>query len=47
VKNVFQLGTIDNQTQQWQGSKEERAGNLRNFLWSHFQEATQAYENFG
>ncbi len=40
VKNVFRLGTADDWTQQWLGSKERRTGNLRNFLWSHFQQAT-------
>ena len=43
VTNVFRLGTIDNWTQQWQGGKEERTGNLRNFLWSHFQQANESH----
>ena len=42
VKNVFRVGTADNWTQQWQGSKEQRDGNLRNFLWSHFQRAHES-----
>ncbi|HEV3037621.1 MAG TPA: hypothetical protein VHA33_07545 [Candidatus Angelobacter sp.] len=45
VTNVFRLGTTDNWTQQWQGSKEERCGTLRNFLWAHFQQATQAHKD--
>ena len=40
VKNVFRLGAAEDWTQQWLGSKEQRTGNLRNFLWSHFQQAT-------
>ncbi len=39
VKNVFRVGTADNWMQQWQGTKEQRTGNLRNFLWSHFHQA--------
>ena len=40
MKNVFRVGTADNWTQQWLGNKEQRTGNLRKFLWSHFQQAT-------
>jgi hypothetical protein len=42
VTKVFRVGTTDNWTQQWHCSKEDRCGNLRNFLWTHFQQATQA-----
>jgi hypothetical protein len=45
VTNVFRLGTVDNWTQQWQGSEEQRAGNLRNFLWGHFQVATESHKD--
>ena len=45
VKNVFRVGTADNWTQQWLGSKEQRTGNLRNFLWSHFQQAIESHRD--
>lgn len=45
VTKVFRVGTTDNWTEQWQGSKEDRCGNLRNLLWVHFQQATQAHKD--
>ncbi len=42
---IFRLGTIDNWTQQWQGNKEARAGNLRNFLWAQFKQASKSYKD--
>ncbi len=45
VKGVFRVGTTDNWIQQWQGSKEQRADNVRNFLWSHFQQAHEFHKD--
>src|SRR5579872_5365704 len=39
---IFRMGSFEDWTRQWQGSQEERAGNLRSFLWSHFQEAIKS-----
>ena len=45
VEHVFRLGTVDNWTQQWQGSKEQRVENIRNFLWSHFHQAHESHKD--
>lgn len=45
VTHVFRVGTADDWTQQWQGSKEGRTNSLRAFLWGHFQQAIESHRD--
>jgi hypothetical protein len=42
---VFRVGAISDWTQQWKGRVEDRSQNLRSFLWTHFQQATEEHKD--
>ena len=44
VKHVFRFGSLDDWTQQWDGPSEQRTANLRAYLWTRFQQATEEHK---
>lgn len=42
---IFRLGSADDWTRHWQGQAEDRSKNLRAFLWTRFQDATEEHRD--